>query len=483
MALHRCAACGSPNVMTDIQKEGYDYVKGAIGTVVLGTGGAVAGLDGKKTTVYKCPDCGTTLSYCMPEELKMVIDMGVASKEMREHLQLNGAPVDWTSLTQKYRNIGESQPSAGERMANEWREAAVVNKAQATKAEFDAAVDCIVETWRKFGYYGRRKGITDYYCAEKPYTLEEHTNYQNAVAIFIENCSQYISPNSNLHIKYRGLDPHIDISSLFREYLLAQYMNRTRKHGLSLIYSYSDKCGMRQSNDDMDRMIGNDPFLTEFIHRYADGGALLITNKNAMKDGCYSDVFFSDDTIVGHHYGTCRTSISDVPVFFWFPKFLVKNRKLFAHYNENYPDIEYAYECSCCYIGDEAREIIENYCHATSVDVQEVDSAFSEVAKQRREIAKQVDEIKQQNRSIKAEVEKKQAELTPLLRPRLFGRKQAEAEAAALREQIAELKKEMEENAQKEGPLSKEYTTATLKTHDLLEKFDFFTVWAEQKES
>ena len=45
VALYRCAACGSPNVVTDIQKEGYDYVKGAIGTVVLGAGGAVAGLD------------------------------------------------------------------------------------------------------------------------------------------------------------------------------------------------------------------------------------------------------------------------------------------------------------------------------------------------------------------------------------------------------------------------------------------------------
>ena len=48
MSLYRCAACGSPNVMTDNKKEGYDYVKGAIGTAVLGVGGAVAGLDGKE---------------------------------------------------------------------------------------------------------------------------------------------------------------------------------------------------------------------------------------------------------------------------------------------------------------------------------------------------------------------------------------------------------------------------------------------------
>ena len=46
MALYRCAACGSPNVVTDTQIGGlkYDYLKGAVGTAILGAGGAAAGL-------------------------------------------------------------------------------------------------------------------------------------------------------------------------------------------------------------------------------------------------------------------------------------------------------------------------------------------------------------------------------------------------------------------------------------------------------
>ena len=81
MALYRCAACGSPNVVTDTQKEGYSYVKGAIGTVVLGVGGAAAGINGKTKTVYKCPDCGLTLNYSMPFEIKALIDMKRRKKQ------------------------------------------------------------------------------------------------------------------------------------------------------------------------------------------------------------------------------------------------------------------------------------------------------------------------------------------------------------------------------------------------------------------
>lgn len=46
MGLYRCAACGSPNVMIDTQAGGikYNYLKGAVGTVLLGVGGAAAGI-------------------------------------------------------------------------------------------------------------------------------------------------------------------------------------------------------------------------------------------------------------------------------------------------------------------------------------------------------------------------------------------------------------------------------------------------------
>lgn len=105
MALYRCAACGSPNVVTDTQKEGYDYVKGAIGTVVLGVGGAVAGINGKTKKVYKCPDCGLTLNNPMSFEIQTLIDIGVRAPASRKNLQLNGVPIDWEAFTSKYKNI------------------------------------------------------------------------------------------------------------------------------------------------------------------------------------------------------------------------------------------------------------------------------------------------------------------------------------------------------------------------------------------
>lgn len=105
MALYRCAACGSPNVVTDIQQQGYDYVKGAIGTVVLGTGGAAAGINGKTKKVYKCPDCGLTLNEPMPFEIKTLIDIGVMSPASRKNLKLGDVPIDWEVFTRKYKNI------------------------------------------------------------------------------------------------------------------------------------------------------------------------------------------------------------------------------------------------------------------------------------------------------------------------------------------------------------------------------------------
>ena len=105
MALYRCAACGSPNVVMDTQQQGYDYVKGAIGTVVLGAGGAAAGINGKTKKVYKCPDCGLTLNEPMSLEIKTLIDIGVMSPASRKNLQLGGVPIDWEVFTRKYKNI------------------------------------------------------------------------------------------------------------------------------------------------------------------------------------------------------------------------------------------------------------------------------------------------------------------------------------------------------------------------------------------
>lgn len=112
MALYRCAACGSPNVVTDTQIGGlkYDYLKGAVGTAILGAGGAAAGIKNQQQQVFKCPDCGMTLSYAMPEEIKQVIDLGVMSLNARAHLKLRGSPIEWEYLTSKLKILNSAVP-------------------------------------------------------------------------------------------------------------------------------------------------------------------------------------------------------------------------------------------------------------------------------------------------------------------------------------------------------------------------------------
>ncbi|MBU5626190.1 hypothetical protein KQI82_04540 [Oscillibacter sp. MSJ-2] len=120
MARYRCAACGSPNVVKDSQAGGvsYNYKKGIIGAVVLGTGGAVAGIENKTQLVYRCPDCGLTMTYPMDEAEKLAIDAGVQSAAARDRLTVYGISVPWNYFTKKYVNI-ESGAADEETKANE----------------------------------------------------------------------------------------------------------------------------------------------------------------------------------------------------------------------------------------------------------------------------------------------------------------------------------------------------------------------------
>ena len=82
MNLYRCAACGSSKVFTEEKSEGYSIAKGAIGTALFGTGGAVMGVNGKSNVYYHCAECGQTLSYTMPESVKKAIDDAIANPEI-----------------------------------------------------------------------------------------------------------------------------------------------------------------------------------------------------------------------------------------------------------------------------------------------------------------------------------------------------------------------------------------------------------------
>lgn len=60
-----CPKCGSWKYYKEgeMNNGGYSYKKGIIGTAVFGPIGAVAGINGKKSVVYRCKDCGYSASY------------------------------------------------------------------------------------------------------------------------------------------------------------------------------------------------------------------------------------------------------------------------------------------------------------------------------------------------------------------------------------------------------------------------------------
>lgn len=107
MALYRCDACGSPNVIKDskIGGVGFNYAKGIVGTVILGTGGAVAGVESKTEEVFVCPDCGVTLSHPMDMEMKTLVELGLRSAEARNNLRYGGVKLSWDFIKHRYKNL------------------------------------------------------------------------------------------------------------------------------------------------------------------------------------------------------------------------------------------------------------------------------------------------------------------------------------------------------------------------------------------
>lgn len=105
MSVYRCAACGSSRVITSSENSGYSYSKGLLGSLIFGSGGAAAGVNGKSKTVYKCAACGLTLDVPMPDEWKNLIDKGVNIPSARKNLTLNGVKFDWDFIIEQFPNI------------------------------------------------------------------------------------------------------------------------------------------------------------------------------------------------------------------------------------------------------------------------------------------------------------------------------------------------------------------------------------------
>lgn len=202
MALYRCAACGSSNVMLDKQVGGYSYSKGILGSLFFGTGGAAAGVNGKVQTVYKCPDCGQTLTYCMPEAIKMKVEMAV--------IDPNFPPDEWRFLKGRYKNIGETARDHAVKREEEKHTQLVESLPDVTESEFNSWAEDIRLYWGKLGYYGKQEQIYDIEKGKLP-TANEYRDICAKVRTLINQLPRFSSRIRPLEISTSALPLHEQI--------------------------------------------------------------------------------------------------------------------------------------------------------------------------------------------------------------------------------------------------------------------------------
>lgn len=318
MSLYRCAACGSPNVIKDRQNAGikYDYVKGAVGTLVLGAGGAVAGITNNTSDVFVCPDCGARLTEPMPDSIKSLIEIGLLSKEARDHLSIGGATVYWQTLKQQYKNIEEGVADRIELAEKEAIHKSLLS-GSASKHVFNAAWDKIVH----YAVVGDalKSGIYDEvqpgeYTDKNPLSLKEYRELLDAIHIVAENAPKYIP--TPLSSKNPGPYPEAWwlLERIVAEYIFLHAFELTGKEIVNGLLA-------PQSNTvSIETYTNINPYITELLKKYG----LMWTYKNASD----SEIARS---ILNHalFHRMIYIDTGDGSVQFYYPKFKMENDHLY----------------------------------------------------------------------------------------------------------------------------------------------------------
>lgn len=287
--LYRCAACGSPHVVETTQTDGikYDFVKGAIGTVVLGTGGAVAGVTNRTKKAFQCPDCGLTLDHPMPMELKCSIDLGVSSSRMRNGILVGGMQFTWEEITKQFRNIesGDGDEEIAQQKLSE--EELLLSKATATQEEFDRAFDTL------------HQYATQNYSTMNLPTKKAYSAAVEALYTVVENCYKYLPP-SRIKADYDGTTPYrkwkdFHLVRCIDDYTLFRYYEHT---GTFLDNVFRDR--------EEDRIKYLEPFIPTLVSKYH------INDMNALwkvYDGDASFFIFTPELDNEHIFWQIRSLI------------------------------------------------------------------------------------------------------------------------------------------------------------------------------
>lgn len=320
MSVYRCAACGSPKVMLDTQSGGinFNFAKGALGDAIMGPGGALVGLESTETPVFKCPDCGMTLTYPMANSIKEAIDLGVMDLKSREFLFVDGYQLTWEFLQSQYKNI-ESGPADHEiQVRNEFRAKSLASVATATIDEFDSAIEQIIDFKSKSGhYYGDRKQYAtteERFSKTNPPQLAEYLGLISAIKTVIENMSQFMP--CNLPLKYKALDQN-DFIKLFISYTLNEirYNGYEKYNWENDSYRFHGIFKRDLYNSCYIEFVERNPFVLEFLRRYKEQFPYeaknnlnfifnLLDSLSPRKIGCRIDEFFENLIIDVTRYGS-----------------------------------------------------------------------------------------------------------------------------------------------------------------------------------
>lgn len=202
MAIVRCAACGSPNVMRDKQAGGYSYSKGLLGSLLFGFGGAAAGVNGKTQTLYKCLDCGQTLTYSMPPEVLMEVETALIDPDFDT--------LRWSEFKHRYKNLEDSVLDRKIKQDETKQRAAVEKISHISESEFLATAKDVIQFLKKIGWNLWYNESDLVYDKKHLPSVEEYTYACTQIRKFIYHIPQFMS-----YISYRDLTSSSEWGALF----------------------------------------------------------------------------------------------------------------------------------------------------------------------------------------------------------------------------------------------------------------------------
>lgn len=453
MSLYRCAACGSQKVMLDTQYNGvgYDYLRGAVGTVVLGVGGAAAGIKSQNTQVYKCTECGITLSYTMPEEIKLAIDIGVLDEKARSNLKLaNGIPMYWDVLKNQFKNIEKGPADEAIEAREERQKAGLLSCATENKEEFDKAVDVVDAYTRKFtDFHGKRNPEE-----KRAMTIAEYMNFHHAVSVVIENVAKFF-PRTNNDLfpgpfdKYRGLS-YYRLKELFLIYL----SDKVSHKGVFI----SDR-----SNSDFKNIKQTSSFVKSFINYiYPDGdrSSWGLIDEGARNGGFFERFYYKE--VFGNNEELCRIVL---------PKYIENNGKVFFNVL-SLEKVPYR----------EQSELLKKDYFSVFPEKQQIYKKRLEEIKEGKTLQ---GKLKIESESLETKIEQNKKLIVSkeneaiVLKNKIFGKKKALEAAAALEADVQRLRMQIVEYNTKLKANEKQIKNlnASAAFKELVKEMDCFVVW------